>query len=76
MRVRSGEMPGSSVAMLPVSVERPASKRGGASGQSATSSEACGVVSYACVSRTKEEPSLRRMGEGHGRRLGTWSGRS
>ena len=44
MKVRSGETPRSPVAKPPASVEMPASKRGGASGRSATSSEACNVV--------------------------------
>ena len=44
MRVRSGETPRSPVAKPPCVVERPGSKRGRATDQSATSSEACSVV--------------------------------
>ena len=44
MRVRSGETPRSPVVKPPCVVERPGSKRGGASDQSVTSREACSVV--------------------------------
>ena len=42
--VRSGEMPGSLVVRPPCVAERRGSKRGGATGRSAASSEVCGVV--------------------------------
>jgi hypothetical protein len=82
VRVRSGETPGSPVARLPASVERPPSKRsdkvperGRATGQSATSSEVCGVV-RCTPSRdgSKREPSRQLHGEGHGRHSWSWSG--
>ena len=64
VQVRSGETPGSPVARLPASGESPPSKRsdkaparGRATGRSAASSEACGVVTEARVSGTKREPS-------------------
>ena len=44
MRVRSGETPRSPVVKPPCVVERPGSKRGGATDQSVTSREACSVV--------------------------------
>jgi hypothetical protein len=74
VQVRSGEMPRSPVAEPPASVERPASKRGRVSVRSATSREACSVVSGP-GNREKREPSRFVVGEGQGRRLGTWSGR-
>src|SRR5665213_3140965 len=43
VRVRSGETPRSPVVKPPGSAEMPTSKRGGATWQSATSSEACNV---------------------------------
>ena len=51
VQVRSGETPGSSVAMPPASVERPGSKRGGATGRSAALSEVCSVVKDSRVER-------------------------
>ncbi len=74
VRVRSGETPRSPVAEPPASIERSASKRGRASVRSATSREACSVVSGP-GNRGKREPSRFVVGEGQGRRLGTWSGR-
>ena len=44
MEVRSGETPRSPVVKPPCVVERPGSKRGGATDQSVTSREACSVV--------------------------------
>ena len=55
-------------------VERPGAKRGGANGQSVTSSEACSVVTPVLREADEEEPSLFPKGEGHGRHLWSWSG--
>jgi hypothetical protein len=44
VRVRSGETPGSPVVRPPCVAERRGAKRGGSTGRSAASSEACGVV--------------------------------
>ncbi len=74
MRVRSGETPRSPVAKPPCVVERPGAKRGRATDQSATSSEACSVVTPVRARTDEEEPSPSPMGEGHGRHQRTWSG--
>ena len=74
MRVRSGETPRSPVAKPPVSVERPASKRGGATGRSATSSEACSVVKTTRASGPRGSRAGSSNGEGQGRHQGSWSG--
>jgi hypothetical protein len=83
VRVRSGEMPGSLVAKLPCVAERRGAKRGGATGRSAASSEACGVVnvhrplgrpkrSRARVNRVKAMERVWEPGAGAEEPLGVW----
>src|SRR4051812_17566484 len=55
--------------MPPCVIERWGAERGGATDQSATSSEACSVVTPVHRKVDKEEPSLSPKGEGHG---STW----
>ena len=74
MRVRSGETPRSPVVKPPCVVERPGSKRGGATDQSVTSREACSVVTPVRRETDEEEPSPFPKGEGHGRHQRSWSG--
>jgi hypothetical protein len=57
-----------------VSIEKSASKRGVASGQSAASSEACSVVKMPGKPGPRGSRAGNCGGEGHGRHLGTWSG--
>jgi hypothetical protein len=74
--VRSREMPGSLVAMPPCVIERSGAKRGGCDRPVRNVSEArASVVTAPSFGMEERVPSRFVRGEGHGRRLGSRSGR-
>jgi hypothetical protein len=75
VQVRSGETPGSPVVKPPCVVERPGAKRGGIDWPVRSVSEAREASSFPRRWRIKRVPSRSCGGEGHGRRLGSRSGR-